>query len=655
MSAPSVVLGGQREWEDREWFPPGPQLAICLSGGKERLADLTDDELLQVAAAARRQTSWAQARELAAIAELTQRRARAEADDDPDYRILSARDSVTEEVAAALTITSNASATLLHLAERFTGPLADTGAALEAGRVDLAKARVISDLTDGLPEQITQRVEAAALEKASTQTTGQLRRRIRRIVQRLAPEAIAERKREAVRQRRLELWDTPSGTSDLALCDLAAEDAHAIFNKITAAAHGIRSDGDIRPLNTIRADLAKQLLQGSPLPEVIRDLLTQTCADTPQPVPAADVRPSLPMEADGRRPDLRQTGAPTHFAPHPPGHPGHPLQMAAGAGDGGRAAGAPRATANDAQSGSDYPVGVAAGVPGRGAVLPDHLAPVPAQGSASNALALEPGDMASDHPTAPRLLAPGSSDARRPHVSVPGRIGPVPGHLIPGPADVRGDPLQGHASALGRLSPGSDDAAPVLPGTPDHPALAEDASDGVSVASSGFVPAEANRAGVRGGRACADAEVFMLADVIGQRLAHVSGRVPSRELPGAIRRAVQRIRHELADASEAACRGHDEVHGRPGYRPSAAMRREVEARHATCVFPSCNQQSHRCDLDHTVPWRPGITCLCNLAPLCRHHHRLKQRPDWQLVQVWPGLLIWVTPSGAWYIVRPDRR
>jgi hypothetical protein len=97
------------------------------------------------------------------------------------------------------------------------------------------------------------------------------------------------------------------------------------------------------------------------------------------------------------------------------------------------------------------------------------------------------------------------------------------------------------------------------------------------------------------------------------------------------------------------------VHGRPGYRPPAAMRREVEARHETCVFPSCNQPSHRSDVDHTIPWRPGTTCRCNRATLCRHHHRLKQRPDWELVQVWPGLLIWVTPSGAWYIVRPDRQ
>ncbi|NED55959.1 DUF222 domain-containing protein, partial [Micromonospora aurantiaca] len=98
--------------------------------------------------AARRQTSWAQARELAAIAELSRRRTDAETAGDPDYRILSAHDSVTEEVAAALTITGNAAATLVHLSERLTGPLADTAAALEAGRIDMARARVICDVTD---------------------------------------------------------------------------------------------------------------------------------------------------------------------------------------------------------------------------------------------------------------------------------------------------------------------------------------------------------------------------------------------------------------------------------------------------------------------------------------------------------------------------
>ncbi|TDD77976.1 DUF222 domain-containing protein, partial [Actinomadura darangshiensis] len=256
VSMPIAVDDHQHEWdwEERARFQLGPPPSVHMPKQSGRLCNLADDELLDVARAARRRASWAQARELAAIAELHRRRIDAESDDDPGYRILSARESVTEEVAAALTVTSNVAATLVHLAERLTGPLAATGAALEAGRIDLAKARVICDATDDLPEQATQRVEAAALEKASDQTTGQLRRRLKRIAQRLAPEVIEERKREAVRRRRLELWENPSGTADLALCDLAAEDAHAIYNKITAAAHGLKADGDTRPLTTIRAD-----------------------------------------------------------------------------------------------------------------------------------------------------------------------------------------------------------------------------------------------------------------------------------------------------------------------------------------------------------------------------------------------------------------
>ena len=46
----------------------------------------------------------------------------------------------------------------------------------------------------------------------------------------------------------------------------------------------------------------------------------------------------------------------------------------------------------------------------------------------------------------------------------------------------------------------------------------------------------------------------------------------------------------------------------------------------------------------------GKTCLCNLAPLCRRHHRAKQARGWALKQVSPGVLAWTTPSGRHYVV-----
>ena len=82
------------------------------------------------------------------------------------------------------------------------------------------------------------------------------------------------------------------------------------------------------------------------------------------------------------------------------------------------------------------------------------------------------------------------------------------------------------------------------------------------------------------------------------------------------------------------------------YQPSRALRHLVETRHGTCVFPGCRRPAAECDKDHTVPYdQGGKTCLCNLAPLCRRHHRAKQARGWHLEQPSSGTLIWTTPSG----------
>jgi hypothetical protein len=49
----------------------------------------------------------------------------------------------------------------------------------------------------------------------------------------------------------------------------------------------------------------------------------------------------------------------------------------------------------------------------------------------------------------------------------------------------------------------------------------------------------------------------------------------------------------------------------------------------------------------------GRTCSCNLGPLCRTHHRVKQAPGWRLDQPEPGLLTWTTPHGRRYTVTAD--
>ena len=89
------------------------------------------------------------------------------------------------------------------------------------------------------------------------------------------------------------------------------------------------------------------------------------------------------------------------------------------------------------------------------------------------------------------------------------------------------------------------------------------------------------------------------------------------------------------------------------YRPSRSLRHLVNARNTRCTAPGCGRPAARCDLDHTTPWHlGGLTCPCNIAPLCRHHHRSKQAEGWWLEQPEPGVLKWRAPSGRTFTTRP---
>ncbi|MGH3152753.1 MAG: DUF222 domain-containing protein [Streptosporangiaceae bacterium] len=99
----------------------------------------------------------------------------------------------------------------------------------------------------------------------------------------------------------------------------------------------------------------------------------------------------------------------------------------------------------------------------------------------------------------------------------------------------------------------------------------------------------------------------------------------------------------------------DHEHAETGYRPSRKLQHLIRARNARCTAPGCGRPAARCDLDHTVAWdKGGRTCECGLAPLCRHHHHVKQANGWRLEQPEPGLLIWHTPSGRSYTTRPTQ-
>ena len=73
------------------------------------------------------------------------------------------------------------------------------------------------------------------------------------------------------------------------------------------------------------------------------------------------------------------------------------------------------------------------------------------------------------------------------------------------------------------------------------------------------------------------------------------------------------------------------------------------ADHPTCIFPGCRTPAVDCDLDHRTAWTDGgPTIEENLAPLCRHDHRLKHEYGWKLARLHDGDHMWTSPLGRTY-------
>ena len=93
----------------------------------------------------------------------------------------------------------------------------------------------------------------------------------------------------------------------------------------------------------------------------------------------------------------------------------------------------------------------------------------------------------------------------------------------------------------------------------------------------------------------------------------------------------------------------------PGHDPGIMLRHLAQIRYATCTGPACRRPAAQADFEHNIPYEAGgRTCLCNGDPKCRHDHRVKQDPRWQVDQLPGGNIRWTTPAGRQYTKEPTR-
>jgi hypothetical protein len=115
---------------------------------------------------------------------------------------------------------------------------------------------------------------------------------------------------------------------------------------------------------------------------------------------------------------------------------------------------------------------------------------------------------------------------------------------------------------------------------------------------------------------------------------------------------IRRLKITLAPITRGGC---DHQAREPGRLPSRRLRHLIRARNPVCAAPGCGRPAIGCEQDHTIAWEDGgITCECNLGPLCQHHHIIKHLNRWQLQQPEPGTFTWRTPAGRTYTTRPTQ-
>ena len=617
---PSAEIAGRVVDE----LPPGPELAHWLSVAQP--ADLNGFSLAGAAAAARRMTAWAQAHELALVAEMAARAAVRDGSVPvgPEGGPARVPDDAADEVALTLCMSRFGAAWWTGLAVTLAWRLPATLRALSGGMLDFSRAKLIAEATSTLDDDAARAVQDRTLPSAGRQTLGQLRAALRRAVISVDPRGAERRRQETERKARVGLFADEEGTATLSGQNLPGAQSAAAMARISALAHAMKSSGLEGGIDLLRARAFLGLLLGTlPLippsehpddPGPDDQGPDDSGSDDPGPDdPGPHGRDPDDPGPHGRDPDDRG-----------PDNPGPDIDEEPG--------GAPRAAAG-----------------GRSA--PD----------ASGGLAGWP-----DLPRPGDIPAPGCAPHRPPNRGSPlsrGSPGPKPrGRLT---VTVPWRTLAGVLSEPGNLcwlGPVTPVVAQMLARTATADPACEWRVIVTGPTGQAIAVTRVRRTGRRR-RATSAAGLISqvtltvpagILDGIAAALA-LSSLDSLGELGEILARAWQSARAAAAEASSSeptdTC---DHRQASPAYRPPDRLRNLIVARDQTCRFPGCRQPACRGDLDHTVPYEAGgLTCACNLEALCRTHHRLKQRLRWQLEQRTPGVLTWTTPAGRTYSSTPD--
>jgi hypothetical protein len=571
-------------------MPPGPGLAAVLAGiDLSRLGGL---DCVTVMRAQHRQTAHEQARLMAAMVEVARCGI---GPDDQLPRVEEPDEFAADEIRGALSWTRSAAGTQLSLAWDLIDRLPPVFAALDAGSIDVPKARVFSEWTCGLTDEQAHHICDQLLPEAPALTTGQLVERVKKMAIAIDPDWARRRYEEAVRDRKVVGYRNEDGTANLSGYRLPADRAAAACAHIDELARKAKRAGDGRSIDHIRADLYLAMLDGSVTGWSETDTIDRLLATTG---PAGGGR-------GGETGDICSSEVGLEA-------PGDGESAGVGA-DGGP---------STADRGCD-PAGL------------DTTGPIPLEGDTA-------AESSCDGPD-PSPPGPSGRSSRRAGVEIRVEVTTLL-ELDDHPAELAGwGPV--HAELARRLVRDQTAAEWRYAITDDNGRLRY---EGITGRRPAGYPARAESP-TRGGIVELQVPLAVLDDLaaVPTRLGCWAGLIA--DLAGQADRQRQAEWQRQGEWQRQAGR-RDDAQGRSPGRP---LRRRTEIRDRTCVHPGCRTPASGTDGDHTREWaHGGATVDGNLGSLCRHDHRLRHEGGWRLHQPVPGYFGWISRLGVHYFVRP---
>jgi Domain of unknown function (DUF222) len=250
-----LTLAGFAQNGEADTMTPGPLLATVvhtvIGDDAKGLGGCSDDQLVGILSAARRQEARDAWTQMAVMAEFAARHSSGSLEDE----------FAADELAAELHLTPLSAADQMHYATVVSTRLPTTFAVLGAGRIHPVHVRIIEEEIRILSDADAAKADKILADAAPGLTFGELRAAAHKLILKLDPEAAKKRKEAARGEAHVRRFREESGNGGMVARELPSDEVLASWQHVEQRALDLRAAGMPGTLQELRVRAYLDLLQ----------------------------------------------------------------------------------------------------------------------------------------------------------------------------------------------------------------------------------------------------------------------------------------------------------------------------------------------------------------------------------------------------------